>query len=410
MHNLISQNILIFISREGAVILPYKRPRYTPPIDPAPPAQPAAKRPRVDPAPAAGLSPSPSTKYSIDVGSNLFKLIAKNFHGDSKILLSMAYSSSTWRSYESAWNCYSSFELESNLNSEWPITQSSLTNFITWCMYTRKLMSSSVQSYVNSLSSIHQLLGQDSTIFSSLITKAILRGTENLETSKVQYKHTRKVFTLPLLKLLGHEIARASWPDDSKRVFWSCACVSFFGSFRIGELLAASKSTFDPSVTLLWGDVKLKEDSCMIHVKIPKSKKKEGEFVDLFNFPDSSVCPVKGLISLKSSSLYKDDQKPVFLFANGTLLTPSVFNDTIRSLLKAHIGNEARNFSSHSLRAAIPSALAKKPELQNSADIKGWGRWDSDCYTRYTRLHLERKKAIFGKICDLFSNQACRSP
>ena len=247
----------------------------------------------------------------------------------------MAYSSSTWRSYESAWNCYSSFELESNLNSEWPITQSSLTNFITWCMYTRKLMSSSVQSYVNSLSSIHQLLGQDSTIFSSLITKAILRGTENLETSKVQYKHTRKVFTLPLLKLLGHEIARASWPDDSKRVFWSCACVSFFGSFRIGELLAASKSTFDPSVTLLWGDVKLKEDSCMIHVKIPKSKKKEGEFVDLFNFPDSSVCPVKGLISLKSSSLYKDDQKPVFLFANGTLLTPSVFNDTIRSLLKA---------------------------------------------------------------------------
>ena len=279
MHNLISQNILIFISREGAVILPYKRPRYTPPTDPAPPAQPAAKRPRVDPAPAAGPSPSPSTKYSIDVGSNLFKLIAKNFHGDSKILLSMAYSSSTWRSYESAWNCYSSFELESNLNSEWPITQSSLTNFITWCMYTRKLMSSSVQSYVNSLSSIHQLLGQDSTIFSSLITKAILRGTENLETSKVQYKHTRKVFTLPLLKLLGHEIARASWPDDSKRVFWSCACVSFFGSFRIGELLAASKSTFDPSVTLLWGDVKLKEDSCMIQIKIPKSKKKEGEFV-----------------------------------------------------------------------------------------------------------------------------------
>ena len=152
----------MFIFREGAVILPYKRPRYSPPVDPALPTQPAAKRPRVDPAPAADPFPSPSTKYSINVGSNLFKLIAKKFHGDSKILLSMAYSSSTWRSYESAWNCYSSFELESNLNSEWPITQSSLTNFITWCMYTRKLMSSSVQSYVNSLSSMHQLLGQDS--------------------------------------------------------------------------------------------------------------------------------------------------------------------------------------------------------------------------------------------------------
>ena len=336
-------------------------------------------------------------------------MIAAKFHGNSRELLSIAYSSSTWKSYESAWNCLSGFELDTNSKSQWPISQSYLTNFITWCTYKKNLMSSSIQSYVNSLSSVHQLMGYDNYVFSSLITKAILRGTENLETAKGHFKHTRKVFTLPLLKLLGHEIAKTSWPEDSKRVFWSCVCVSFFGSFRIGELLASSKTTFDPSSTLLWGDVKFNGDSCMIHIRNPKSKKKEGELVDLFNFSDNSVCPVKNLHALRKETKFPDEQKPVFLFANGNLLTPAVLNDTIRSLLASHLGKESNSFSSHSLRAAIPSALAKKPGLQNNSDIKGWGRWDSDCYSRYTRLHLDRKRAIFAKICTIFSSQVCRS-
>ena len=147
----------------------------------------------------------------------------------------------------------------------------------------------------------------------------------------------------------------------------------------------------------------------MIHIRNPKSKKKEGEFVDLFIFSDSSVCLVKNLNALHKEKKFPDDQKPVFLFAYGNLLTPAVLNNTNRSLLASHLGNESKSFSSHSLRAAIPSALAKKPGLQNNSDIKGWGRWDSDCYSRYTRLHLDRKRAIFAKICTLFSSQVCQS-
>ena len=316
----------------------------------------------------------------------------------------MAYSKSTWRFYESAWNCYSNFELDMGKNSQWPISQDCLNKFVTWCMFKRNLMSSTTQSYVNSLASIQQLMGFDSSVFSSLVTKAMLRGTENLETSKLQFKHTRKVFTLPLLKLLGHEIARSKWSEDSKRIFWACACTSFFGSFRIGELLAHCKNSYDPSSTLLWGDLKLRNDSCMIHIKNPKNKKKEGEFVDLFEFPDTSVCPVKCLKYLKQYCSSITPSKPIFMFENGNLLTPAVFNETLRSLLSTHLGSAANQISSHSLRAAIPSALAKKPELQNSEDIKGWGRWDSDCYARYTRLQLDRKKAIFVKICNLFSS------
>jgi hypothetical protein len=36
--------------------------------------------------------------------------------------------------------------------------------------------------------------------------------------------------------------------------------------------------------------------------------------------------------------------------------------------------------------------------LAKTDDIKGWGRWHSDCFNRYTRLRHDQKKAIFDKI------------
>jgi hypothetical protein len=56
------------------------------------------------------------------------------------------------------------------------------------------------------------------------------------------------------------------------------------------------------------------------------------------------------------------------------------------------------SISCHSFRAGIPSTLALFPDLAKTDDIKGWGRWHSDCFNRYTRLHHDQKKAIFDKI------------
>jgi hypothetical protein len=56
--------------------------------------------------------------------------------------------------------------------------------------------------------------------------------------------------------------------------------------------------------------------------------------------------------------------------------------------------------SCHSFRAGIPSTLSLFPDLASSDMIKGWGRWESDCYTRYTRLQLPQRERIFGYIAD----------
>jgi hypothetical protein len=44
------------------------------------------------------------------------------------------------------------------------------------------------------------------------------------------------------------------------------------------------------------------------------------------------------------------------------------------------------------------------PGLLTNDMVKGWGRWQSDCYQLYTRLSLTEKGKIFEKI-----SQALRS-
>ena len=379
--------------REGSgTVHPYKRARLTAQDDSQPPPQ--AKRTRTE---DSQTGPTHNTKYSDSVHSSLLDKLRAKFHVDSIKLISAAYSHTTWKTYEAAYNSFVSFEVYNKNVVEWPLTQNTLNSYISWATLQKNLKHSTISTYVASLSSVHQLFGFEGDIFSSFITKAMLRGSNNLATSIHTPSHTRKVFTLSLLKLVGHAISQQDWEAESKLVFWSCLCVAFFGSFRIGELLAAKEEGFDYVTTLLWKNVKIRGDNCLIHIESPKSNSKEGDFVDLFTIPGKDCCPVTSLKNLKNVSNVTSDS-PVFCFKNSKPLTPPVFNQTLRSLLEPFIGISSLQYSSHSLRAAIPSALAKTPYLANDQDIKGWGRWDSPCYRRYTRLELDRKRHIYGKI------------
>ena len=79
----------------------------------------------------------------------------------------------------------------------------------------------------------------------------------------------------------------------------------------------------------MWNDVKFLSDSVLIQIKQPKCRSFEGIFVDIFEFPNSSCCPVKALRGLAKYNVHnKVTDSLVFMFNNGTLLTPSVFNST----------------------------------------------------------------------------------
>ena len=86
-------------------------------------------------------------------------------------------------------------------------------------------------------------------------------------------KTARKVMTLDLLKLLGYEISKTNWSQDSKQVVWGACTLAFFGCFRMGELLPQNENSFNKDDTLLWKDLKFNEPShILVHIKTPKSR------------------------------------------------------------------------------------------------------------------------------------------
>jgi hypothetical protein len=278
-----------------------------------------------------------------------------------------------------------------------------------WALSSRDLKPSTVRSYLSSLATVHELRGYATNECFNPVVKRIVKGAENLGFYRNIAKESRKVMTLPLLKLLGHEISKTGWSEDSKQVFWTACVTAFFGSFRFGELLSSSEQGFNKDETLLWSDVVFSDNSVLIHVKISKSRATHGEHIDLFPFPGHNCCPVRCLQRLKDLSSKRSprvplDKEPVFAFSSGKLLTSRSLNETLEKLLTPHLSGQAALIRGHSFRAAIPSAMANNPDMASVEDLKSWGRWNSDSFKLYTRLKLKKKKLIFDKITSILNS------
>ncbi|MFN9942411.1 MAG: hypothetical protein ACK56I_23365, partial [bacterium] len=97
--------------------------------------------------------------------------------------------------------------------------------------------------------------------------------------------------------------ARTNWDPLTKQVIWTAATTSFFGSLRLGEILASSESAHSTVSDLTWNDVKASSpSSILIRLKQPKSGEKE-EYIDLFPFPTHDCCPVAALKNLKKKQI-----------------------------------------------------------------------------------------------------------
>ena len=274
-----------------------------------------------------------------------------------------------------------------------------IADFVSWAVIEKKLKITTVKSYMYSLATIHKLKGMSDVNFSSYIVKTTIRGGESLELYSTEVSNTRKVMSIELLKLIGHEIGLSNWQAETKQMIWCASTLAFFGSLRMGEMLYSSEKSYSPDDSLLWSDIVITEEKhVLIRIKTPKSRNAGGELVDIFPFEGKGVCPVKALLQLKKMQGKIPQNSPVFQFKSGKLLTTRNFVSTIRSLLRCHIGESADEISGHSFRAGIPAVMAKFPDMTSRDDVIGWGRWKSNAHLLYTRLKLAQKFAIFQKI------------
>jgi hypothetical protein len=283
-------------------------------------------------------------------------------------------------------------------NFQWPLSEQIIADFIYYTVHVKNLQHSTIKSYISSLALYQNLRNLDSSNCTSLHTKLLLQGVRNLEIYKENKKETRKAMSYPMLKILCHQIACTNWPNYNKQVIWAVMCVAFFGSMRLGELLSSRRDCFNPHETLLWENLKFFESSVIITVKVPKSKNKQGEYIDIFENPDGRFCPVMALKALKKATANFNSKSPVFTFENGSYLTKEILNSTMHALLHPILGQKAYQYSGHSFRAGLPSALASFPDLVEDEQVKSWGRWKSNSFKLYTRLKTSQKKFLFDKI------------
>ncbi len=164
--------------------------------------------------------------------------------------------------------------------------------------------------------------------------------------------------------------------------------------------MISERLSHDPSTTLLWSDVaESSSDSFLLRLRQPKSGE-PCEFLDIFPFEGFNCCPVQALRTLKVMHTEQGSyhpNNPVFSFGPGRNLTKGKLNAILSSLL-TDLCSSGNTITGHSFRAGIPSLLATFPDLATSDMIKGWGRWSSECYSRYTRLKLPQKRQIFATI------------
>jgi hypothetical protein len=322
-------------------------------------------------------------------------------------LLNASLASHTWLKYQSGWNAFKDFEKYTAMAYEFPLSKEVLRAFTVWCLAERRLKPTSTKAYLSALSCLQKLLGHGSFDPHDSLVAALLKGSENLLALSGSWSNKRRVMTLPLLRHLGHNITMTSWDRVSRQTVWSACVTAFFGSFRMGEILAPSDFSCDPATTLTWSSVLFRADnSVLICLKSPKSGAKDGEFVDLFSFPGMGCCPVLVLQSqLRSQQSIGRGRPsdPVFVFSSGRFLSPTHFNVLLRQLLADICDFSKDVISGHSFRAAIPSAVSRNPDLASSSEVQGWGRWKSDCYNTYIRLRVDQKRSIFEKIVNALS-------
>jgi hypothetical protein len=383
------------IYRMGDAVTPYKSNKFV--QDKA--SKSSVKKPRMDDPADTGsgkAATSVNPKYSDTPSLYSKQLIKTPVKGADLRLIEASYAKASWAKHSAAINSLKKFEYQRGSFGEWPLSIEFLSEYVSWALSEKGLQPSTVKTYLSSIKIVHQLnnLSYNGDHFT---LNSLLTGAENLSIYDLMKKSTRKAMSLPLLRIIGHQIAKSNWSADSKLTVWTACVLAFFGSFRFGEILSNSCNSFCANETLLWNDIKFRKDnSILIHVKIDKCLNKNGSYVDIFEFKYKNCCPVVCLNALKSKKFSLN--KPVFQFENGKNLCTAVLNKTLFQLLYPVLGNSASEITSHSFRAGIPSAMASFPDLTSKYDIQCWGRWSSDSYLKYTRLKAQQKKCIFEKI------------
>ena len=295
---------------------------------------------------------------------------------------------SSLKTYQSGINRFIRF-CQSQYQSPLPASEHVLCSFVSH-LADEGLKHRSIKTYMSGIRYYHIRSGHSDPFQGAQMPRLeyVIKGVKRHQAKVGASSRTRLPITPSLLRELQKVWSLAGSTPDAKMI-WAACCLCFFGFLRAGEMTVPSDGEFDPSVHLCLSDVALDDNRrpSLLRVTIKQSKTdpfRKG--VSIFvGRTGTQLCPVAALLNYLCSR--GTASGPLFVFADGRLLTRSRFVEQVRDgLTKA--GVDQARYCGHSFRIGAATTAAKKGV--EDCIIKILGRWESLAYLQYVRLPREQ--------------------
>ena len=294
-------------------------------------------------------------------------------------MLGESLSYSTRQAYSRVWKSLASFcqtigEIE---GSKPPVAPSVVFLFLT-DLISKGMSGSSVCCYSSAISYVHKLCGMRDPTSSFAVTKLIAAAKKLKPTRDLRMP----ISSMILRKLI--DVSHLVIPSHYDVVLIKALfLVCFFGFFRIGELVPKSKArglqVVQYTDLILVFEHKLASEA---HITIRHSKNLEKGGIDRVVLKrHSPLCPVEVLyafVTLRGSSA-----GPLFSLPSGIPFLRSRFDSYLQSCV-SQAGLKGK-YKGHSFRIGAATEAAAKGK--SDSHIRNLGRWRSDAFKSYVRLH-----------------------
>ena len=320
-------------------------------------------------------------------------------------MANMGLSESSHKVYQTAINHLKRCENEKGVNLALPFDIPKTLHYINYLLLDRNVKANTCEKYLSGIRMHHLTMGFDAPALRPAIISLLLKGRENHDDiqAKLENKAKRIAVTVPVMKLLKRRIQKMEWSESRKRLVWAVCCICWNGSFRIHEILSKKRNEYDPLLTLLEKDVKLKQFDVQglgewvlsIHLKTQKQLRiGNGTNIEIFE-NGSFMCPIKAIKNwLQASTLRKSSDLPMFRTDNGECYTGADFNKDLIKLTSGFL--EFGKLRSHSFRSGVATEMARNGF--SDEEIKRQGRWSSQAYLNYIKLNRLQRIRISRKV------------
>ncbi|XP_069128859.1 integrase/recombinase xerD homolog [Argopecten irradians] len=306
--------------------------------------------------------------------------------GDIKVeanrLLQNAMANSTWKTYNSALQCFQTFRSSYNMSSIWPVPSDHLVQFISY-MSLQGYSASTISTYMSGISHEHNLRGQqDST--QCFIVKKIMEGAQR-GNKRVD---ARLPITLPLIRKLVTSLSSVCSSKYEAELFSAAFTLAFFGFLRVGEFSASSSNGNDTRPLGISDVTIVNSPSRHLKVCIRESKTDQrghSALLHINSYPNSDICPVSLLnkyLLIRPNTV----NQQLFIHRNGSSITRYQVAAVLKkSLTFSRI--PVSHYKTHSFRIGAATEAATRGISEQK--IQAWGRWKSRVYSKYIRIPVE---------------------